>query len=130
MTTPERLRRRQRIEGTFLVIIGIFMLVQFQYFQDKDEAQRACLVDVVADQNAALSRRGDIASQDAAVNAEESTATRALIVEAFASKTREEALAAFAKAQDKWAAVDKKRQQVAAARRSNPIPDFPDGTCD
>lgn len=130
MTTPERLRRRQRIEGTFLVVIGVLMLLQFQYFQHQDAKQRACLVDIVAEQNDAMSRRGDIASQDATVNAEESTATRTLIVDVFAAKSREEAQAAFAAAQEKWVAVDKRRQQVAAARRSNPIPDFPDGKCD
>lgn len=130
MTTPERLRRRQRIEGTLLVILGVIMLIQFNYFQGQDEKQRECLFQVVQSQNQVLSLRGELARQDSEINADESAATRGLIVAVFAAKGKDDALAAFADAQQQWNAIDERRQDVRKARRENPIPDLPEGTCD
>lgn len=39
MTTPEKLRRRQRIEGLLLIGIGLIMIVQQQYWQHQRDAQ-------------------------------------------------------------------------------------------
>lgn len=130
MTTPERLRRRQRIEGLILIAIGVFSLLQFNYFHGQDDKQRACLADVVREQNEVLTLRGDLSKQDSDINADESAATRTLIVKVFAATDSEGARAAFAEAQHKWADIDARRDEVTAARRANPIPDLPAGTCE
>lgn len=130
MTTPERLRRRQRIEGVFLVVIGVGTLLQFNYFHHQDQDQRDCLYDVIAAQNAALTARGDLAQQDSEINASESAATRGLIVDVFASKSSEEARDSFEKAVKQWAEVDDRRAEVKKKRAENPIPELPEGTCD
>ena len=41
MTTPERLRRRQLIESAFIIVIGLGMLVQQQYWQHQRANQDA-----------------------------------------------------------------------------------------
>lgn len=43
MTTPERLRRRQRTEGRFLILIGLAMVAQAWYFHSVDRGQSECV---------------------------------------------------------------------------------------
>lgn len=43
MTTPERLKRRQLIEGAMLIVIGLLMIAQSWYFNAQGREQRECL---------------------------------------------------------------------------------------
>jgi hypothetical protein len=130
MTTPERLRRRQRIEGAFLIFIGLGLIVSTLWFRHQDAVQRSCLFNVIAKQNDVLSTRGEIAMRDSKANAQESAATRALIVTVFSGGGKDSALEAFAQAQSQWTKVDAKRDAIEKARANNPYPDFPEGRCE
>lgn len=129
MTTPERLRRRQRREEILLILLGIAVGIVSVYFHGQDVKQRRCIAENTSQLNTVLSKRGELAEQESTANKAESAATRKLIIDAFASESREEALAAFAKAQERWAAVDHDRDRIARQRDENPIPDFPEGIC-
>jgi hypothetical protein len=129
VTTPERLRRRQRREEILLIVLGILVGVTAIYFHGQDVKQRECIASNTADLNSVLTKRGELAAQESRVNAAESAATRQLIVDAFASKDRQEAFAAFRKAQHGWEQVDKDRKRIVRKRAANPLPDFPAGVC-
>lgn len=130
MTTPERLRRRQRREEILLIVLGILVGLTAIYFHGQDVKQRECIAENAATLNTVLTKRGELADQESRANRAESAATRQLIIDAFASETRQEAFAAFRRAQEGWAEVDKDRQRIARQREANPIPDFPEGICD
>lgn len=129
MTTPERLRRRQRREEILLIVLGILVGLTAIYFHGEDVKQRECIAENTAALNTVLTKRGELAEQESAANQAESSTTRKLIIDAFASDSRQEAFAAFKKAQDGWAEIDKDRKRIARQRDANPIPDFPEGTC-
>lgn len=130
MTTPERLRRRQFELGIGFIILGLMVGLASIYFHQRDVESRQCMAQNFSDLSRALSVRGDLSAQESAANKSESAATRQLIIDAFAAKDRQEAFAAFSKAKKRWAEVDHQRAQIARERAANPIPDFPEGTCD
>lgn len=130
MTTAERFRRRQRIEGSLLVLLGIAVGLVAIYFHHQDLTARQCFADNFSRESAALAIRGELSERDASANRDESAATRQLIIDAFASKNRQEAFAAFAQAQRSWKAVDRERRQIVRERADAPLPEFPKGTCD
>lgn len=59
MTTPERLRRRQRIEAFFLILVGVLMLGQTWYFNTQDSSQRECISDKFRELSIALDVRSE-----------------------------------------------------------------------
>lgn len=144
MTTPERLRRRQRIEGTFLVIIGILLVVSTLWFRHQDEQQRACFTTKFSELTSNLSARGALASREARAALQESRATRLesransdFYRQAFAATSTEDVFEAYAQyrvtlatVNEKRAKVTEKRAEIKREREANPIPDFPEGTCD
>lgn len=119
MTTPERLRRRQRIEGTALLIVGI-LFSTFSYVNEKrDDAQEHCLTDQITKLTGAIEARGEI-------NAANSQATKTVILGV-----------ATAAGSDDYAAVGEALRQyvtdideVEKSRRDTAIPPFPNGKCD
>lgn len=130
MTTPERLRRRQRREEILLILLGIVVGAVSIYFHQQDVDQRTCIASNFSSLSDALDKRGELAERESRVNAAESSATRRLIIDAFASDSRQEAFTAFRKAQRRWERVDHERARIAHQRAENPIPNFPEGTCD
>lgn len=67
MTSPERLRRRQRIEGVFLICLGAFIAAQSIYFNQKDSDQQDCLETNFVNLSVALNVRADLAQDETAV---------------------------------------------------------------
>lgn len=133
-TTTTRDRRRFRLpevrwQGWGLIVLGIFVGLSSIYFHAQDVNQRQCFANYVTKSADIQTKRSALGEQDSDANKAESAATRQLIIDAFASKTRQQAFAAFRKAQVGWAAVDKERARIARQRAANPIPDFPAGTC-
>lgn len=143
MTTPERFRRRQRIEGTFLVIIGLLLIVSTLWFRHQDEEQRACIGENFIDLSASLTRRGELAERDAQLNRRESRAqfreskaNRIFYRDAFASTSDAGVFEAYGDYRVRIAAIDATRVKIKAERQAinkereeNPLPEFPRGTC-
>ena len=144
MTTPERLRRRQRIEGVFLIIVGLAVVVSSLYFRHQDQQQRSCLTSTVGGIVDALNARGEIATRQAQVAKRESNvarlesnATRRLFREGFAAEDQAALFAAYGQyritlsvVDAKRERIDEKRAQIEEDRAKNPYPDFPAGTCE
>lgn len=130
MTTAVKQRRRQRRIELGLIVLGIIVGLVAIFFHQQDVNQRQCIASNTHELNNILTIRGDLTEQESDANKADSAATRQLIIDAFASDTRQEAFAAFHKAQRRWKQVDRDRAQIAHQRAANPIPDFPEGTCD
>lgn len=116
MTTPERFRRRHRIEGGVLIALAIFTILMGGYFRSADIAQRECVADQIGMLTESLTVRAEVAAR-------ESKNQNGVILNVARADTPEEfraALNAFIKEQ---CAIDE-------ARKSNPVPPFPAGTCD
>lgn len=121
MTTPERLRRRQRIEGTALVLFALFSTATMFYLDsrndDEIEQQRECLVQVTSDLIAVIE-----SGREASLT--EQTGDRHLILGALSGKiTTPEEVAL---------AMKRYRHHVDEAkhlRRSAPIPPDPAKVC-
>lgn len=112
-----------------LILLGLMVGLVSIYFHGQDVKQRECIGENFSDFATVLNVRGDLSGREAAANQSESAATRQLIIDAFASKDRQEAFAAFRKAQKAWKKVDRQRAAIAKARADNPIPNFPEGAC-
>lgn len=120
MTTPEKLRRRQRREGIALMVLGVAMTVTTIYQthernQQKDDFQE-CITSVVAKLTDTLDARSNLSQGDA-------KATRDFLLSVPTLDTKEKfqrALQEYIDAQAKLAKI----------RKENPIPPFPDGTCE
>lgn len=123
MTTPERLRRRQRIEGAGLLLLGIFIAAQSWYFDNRDEDNDrrlesvvSCMADNFTKFSVSINARGNLSQRD-------SDAVAELLSTVAAAKTSEQVADALQK-------YDTKRRAIAKDRRENPLPKFPTGRCD
>jgi hypothetical protein len=134
MTTPERIRRRQRIEGGVLILLAIFTVIQGVAFSLEDRDQTRCMEDKFRELSVALDARGDLTER-------ETEATRRVwrvygkaaglasqdasneLSEEQESRLRAELVAALLNYQDEARAIQ-------AERKENPLPPYPVGSCD
>lgn len=115
MTTPERLRRRQRLESLGIAILAFALVAVFIYFRGQDDAQEDCFNNYFTQQAKTSKIRGTIVER-------ESEATRRIIRKALTAQTREDII----KARE---AYFRSLQRVDEAREANPIPPFPEEVC-
>lgn len=134
MTTPERLRRRQRIEGAVLVLLAIFTVLQSIYFNIEDRDQRECFERKFTASSMVSGLRADLASRETAAT------QNVLSVYADAvgarggdvgkplppARLRELQVRMFEALME----FEQETDQIQRERRDNPIPPYPVGTCD
>ena len=134
MTTPERLRRRQLIEGSVLILLAIFTVVQAVAFSLEDRGQQRCVEEKFGELSLALDARADLTER-------ESIATRRVfsvwgkaagivqdrpgseLTPAEEDELQAELVDALLTYQDEAEAIRQERQD-------NPLPPYPVGTCD
>lgn len=120
MTTPEKVRRRERLLGVGLVICGLLVAVSTYMNDKRDDKQdrqfRECITSVVGDLTDSLTARSDLTEPDA-------KSVRVLISDLLKAENEADSRAAIVK-------YNKTQTDLAKIRKSNPIPPFPDGTCD
>lgn len=116
MTTPERLRRRQRINDIGIALLAGLLLFAWFYFQGRADAQDHCLTNYISTNSETSKVRSALVEQ-------ESKATRDIILNGTAAKSREE----FKKARDQYVSALK---AIDRARDENPVQPFPKGVCD
>lgn len=117
MTTPERLRRRQRIEGTLLVIMGALLAVSTYVNDRRDDNVQNCITEQVTGLTNSLNARAKL------------TDPRAKSV----SDLIDRLLKANGDQAEGLRAVEdyrKKQAQLAKLTKAHPIPPFPNGKCD
>lgn len=115
MTTPENFRRRQRIEGAAVAVIGALLLAQAWYFQDQDREQRDCIRDQVQSVVNTLTERGELAQR------ESDNTSRVILAAAEADENTD-----FGKVLEDYRT---EQQAIAKERAENPIK-YPTGTCE
>jgi len=116
MTTPERLRRRQRRESAGIALLAVLLVAAFIYFQGQADAQKRCLTNYITANSATSQIRSELVER-------ESKATRNLLLNGTAAQSREE----FQAARQAYVRAIK---QIDKARRENPVRPFPEGVCD
>jgi hypothetical protein len=121
VTTPEKLRRRQRIEGTGLVVFAIFSTAAMFYLDsrhDKEiEEQRACTIETVSD-------IVDVIESGRAAYRIEQEATQVLITSALDGRLNSEE--AVGRAQAEYAARVLEAKNL---RAESPLPPDPEKVC-
>lgn len=115
MTTPERLRRRQRFEGSALLLLGVFTILVSIYFRAQDVEQQRCFAAFLAADNTTSTVRSDLVER-------ESLATRAVITRALTAESREGIESAYA-------AYTTSLDRIDQLRKDNPVRNFSEGDC-
>lgn len=130
MTTPERLRRRQYLEGVGMVFLGLTVVVSTIVGDRRDDQQdtaratvedsfRSCIIDQVKAIGTSFDARSTL-------NAQDTKATNKVITDIATAADRGDSFAipvALAQFKLDQAAIKK-------ARAKEKVPDFPDGKCD
>ncbi len=144
MTTPEAFRRRQRREGYALIFLGIIVSLGFGFLSHQQRQQGDCVVKNFSNLSASLTARGGIASRESRAARIEGRATRLeskanndFYKAAFSAADTADVFDAYgryrvalAHVQTLRQQVDKRRERIATDRAQNPIPAFPEGTCE
>lgn len=115
MITPEKQRRRERMLGAGMVVLGLGIAYNSHHIEKQGDEFQECITQQVQALTTAMDARANL-------NEAESAATRRVILTVATSSSRDEfreALAAYVRVQD----------EIEKQRRDNPVPAFPDGRC-
>lgn len=134
MTTPEKFRRRQLVEGLVLILLAVFTVVQSVAFSFEDSDQRECFEEKFSELSYALEARAKLAER-------ESTATRdvLLVYAEAAGILRDDPTKELTPQQQKDLQVELVKTllryqdeivEVAREREQNPVPPYPVGVCE
>lgn len=115
MTTPERLRRRQRRESMGIAVLALGLCASVIYFNELDENRAECLSSFIKNDN-------DTGAVRSALVEDESNATRAIIKAALTAESREALTAARDDYLETLAMIDRERKE-------NPVERFDPSTC-
>lgn len=115
VTTPEKFRRRQRIEGTLLVLLGVFTILVSLYFRGQDAQQDKCFSRIVTAQN-------DVSAIRSKLNEQESHATRRIISSALTADSRRDIIKARQRYFRDLDRIDRRRE-------ANPVLQLPEDIC-
>lgn len=116
MTTPERLRRRQRIEGFVLIILTLAMVVQSIYFNSRDNKQNDCIATSFANLTHSSQIRAKLVERDSKLKT-------SVIKKAFDSKSQEE----FSRVKTYF---ETEQAKIDEERRLHPVPPFTPSKCE
>ena len=122
MTTPERLRARQRIQ-TALVLVTIVLSAGSVIVLDRRNAdQDRCVAQQITDLTQALNARSELTQRQTEASSD--------VIDSFAraaAEGGESDTASIIKALENYTKV---KSDVAALRKNTPFPPFPSGKCD
>ena len=130
MTTPERLRRRQRFESLGIAVLCLMLVGSTLYSAREDQQQNKCLTDQVTKLTDSLTFRTGLTQQDAALNQSADRIQDEVILRVAEATTEAQADAAFDTFRESRAMIETERQNIQEEREANPVPPFPTGACD
>ena len=116
MTTPERLRRRQRIESAMIAVLAVCLVAATLYFTARSDRQQACM-------RAFIDSSSDTSEVRAKLNERESEATRRVIQTALSVQTAEELVQVRSE-------YNREIARIAKARKANPVERFAADECE
>lgn len=116
MTTPERLRRRQRIESAMIAVLAVCLVAATLYFSARSDRQQACM-------RAFIDSSSDTQEIRAELNERESEATQRVIQTGLSVKSAEELIAVREQ-------YNRSLSQIAKARKANPVERFSADECE
>lgn len=115
MTTPERLRRRQRRESAGIAVLAFALVASVVYFDRLDDNRSECLSSFITNDNSTGKIRSKLVER-------ESEATRNVIREALSATSRADLVEAREVYFERLGAID-------ALRAANPVERFDPSTC-
>lgn len=144
MTTPERFRRRQRIEGVFLIILAIVSVAYGVWDSERAQARDECMADNFRASGYTLERRAELTEKATqislrvdALQAHTNSNQDKLIADAMSAEDKAEAIAAFVVFQRRVEQLDQRRirlderqSKLLRQRQRTDLPPFPSGTCE
>lgn len=134
MTTPERLKRRQTILASLVIVMGLTLILQSLYFRDQDVKQRDCLSTTMEQLTDSLEARSvGIENETRAthriwkVYTQAAKDLRRTGAKQLPQSQKDRLQGRLIEALLHYDAVVNRVQQE---REKNPIPPYPEGTCD
>jgi uncharacterized membrane protein YccC len=133
VTTPERFRRRQQVEGVFVVLLGVFTVGLAVHTEREDTAQQTCITSNLSDFRDALDYRASLGERES-----EKTKTVLMVYAKAAGILREDPNAELSERQQAAIRVDlvhalldyrAAMREIARERKATPVPPFPTGEC-
>lgn len=115
MTTPERLRRRQRRESIGIAILAVALTFGAFWFDEQDDMQRQCFYNFLEEDSQTTAVRSQLVS-------DESEATRRVILSVLSASTREEIIAE----RERYRAT---LERIDRMRKANPVEPFDPEDC-
>lgn len=116
MTTPERFRRRQRIEALAVVIVGLFSVWSGWHFDQQQKDQQDCIERKFSEFTTTLKLRGNLTTQQL-------NQFKNLIDGALESTTPQD----FEPVKKQY---NRTSARIARIKANHPIQAYPNGACD
>lgn len=116
VTTPERLRRRQRIESFLVTVTIVLTVITGIYFNRQNQKQNECMAMQFHELSVTLNARADLTRREA-------DAVAKVLITAANAKTGDQVAESLRE-------YNKTRTQIAKERADNPLPKFPTGRCE
>jgi hypothetical protein len=116
MTTPEAFRRRQLVEGTILLVLGLWVAFWSFHSSEADKDIIECL-------ETKVQSLSDVSGTRSKLVERESETTQQLLLNINQVKTQQEF-------DQRLQAYNEGIEQIQQEREESPIPPYPKGSCD
>jgi hypothetical protein len=130
MTTPEKFRRRQRIEGTVVIALAIASIAYGVVDSREEQARDACMVQSFEQANDVQNLRASLAEQTSEVQEAIDNNQNRVIQTVSSANNRKEVARAFAEFNAEVERLDDERAELLRERKNTDIPPFPTGKCE
>jgi hypothetical protein len=130
MTTPEKFRRRQRIEGTVVIALAIASIAYGVVDSREEQARDACMVKSFEQANDVQNLRASLAEQTSEVQEAIDNNQNRVIQTVSSANNRKEVARAFAEFNAEVERLDDERAELLRERKNTDIPPFPTGKCE
>jgi hypothetical protein len=130
MTTPEKFRRRQRIEGTIVIALAIASIAYGVVDSREEQARDACMVQSFEQANDVQNLRASLAEQTSEVQEAIDNNQNRVIQTVSSANNRKEVARAFAEFNAEVERLDDERAELLRERKNTDIPPFPTGKCE
>lgn len=130
MTTPEKFRRRQRIEGVFLILLALAS-VGYGLWDSSEQRQRDdCLVESFRAAGEHQAERARLGEETTALHLAIDNEQSKVFTQLRRGISAEELFTLLEEFQEENARLDEEQRALLQEREETLAPPFPDGTCE